>query len=198
MDQTIVFKGQKTFIAEAIRNKQCTERALTTVGVFAHMCHPCKQTYHYLKNLLLKRTNAALQNRSRLFAQGMREDALTREELELKQQSIKETSKQMSKENQILKRKLKSVEEITKDMLASEESDDFQKFVLDCRTLFKPGNFHNSVQVEVIKNIVGKLKSGRNHHYTSTIKKIAALHKNFLGDRNYFVLKVWSSVIMAF
>ena len=46
----------------------------------------------------------------------------------------------------------------------------------------------NPIQVDVIRNMAGKLKSKNYHHYIETIKDISALHKNKLGTRNYQIL----------
>ena len=46
----------------------------------------------------------------------------------------------------------------------------------------------NPIQSDVIRNVVGKLKSKNNHHYIETINDISAFHKNKLGTRNYQIL----------
>ena len=38
------------------------------------------------------------------------------------------------------------------------------------------------LQFEVLKNLIGKMKSKTKHRYTSIIKDISALHKNRLGQ----------------
>ena len=48
-----------------------------------------------------------------------------------------------------------------------------------------PETFH----LEVLKNLIEKMKSGSNHRYTDIIKDISAIHKNRLGQTNYSILQ---------
>ena len=66
---------------------------------------------------------------------------------------------------------------------------DEAKLVVDLTSLLKENiSEKNPIQVDVIRNMVGKIKSKNNHHYIETIKDISALHKNKLGTRNYQIL----------
>ncbi len=71
----------------------------------------------------------------------------------------------------------------------SVENQDDVKFILDLVGLFK-GNIakNHPVQLTVMKNLVGKLKSKNNHKYLDIVKDISTLHKNRLGERNYSIL----------
>lgn len=71
----------------------------------------------------------------------------------------------------------------------SVENEDDVKFILDLVGLFK-GNIakEHSIQITVMKNLVGKLKSKNNHKYLDIVKDISTLHKNRLGERNYSIL----------
>ena len=69
---------------------------------------------------------------------------------------------------------------------------DEAKLVVDFTSLLKENiSEKNPIQVDVIRNRVGKLKSKNNHHYIETIKDISALHKNKLGTRNYQILPIF-------
>ena len=57
-----------------------------------------------------------------------------------------------------------------------------EKLVIDLLVLV---NQPKTLQFEVLKNLIGKMKSKTNHRYTSIIKDISALHKNRLGQTNY-------------
>ena len=50
-------------------------------------------------------------------------------------------------------------------------------------------NQPKTLQFEVLKNLIGKMKSKANHRYTCIIKDISALHKNSLGQTNYSLLQ---------
>ena len=50
-------------------------------------------------------------------------------------------------------------------------------------------NQPKTLQFEMLKNLIGKMKSKTNHRYTSIIKDISALHKNRLGQTNYSLLQ---------
>ena len=71
----------------------------------------------------------------------------------------------------------------------SVENQDDVKFILDLVGLFK-GNIakEHPIQITVMKNLVGKLKSKNNHKYLDIVKDISTLHKNRLGERNYSIL----------
>ena len=60
------------------------------------------------------------------------------------------------------------------------------KLVIDLLGLF---NQPKMLQFEVLKNLIGKMKSKTNHRYTCIIKDISALHKNSLGQTNYSLLQ---------
>ena len=61
-----------------------------------------------------------------------------------------------------------------------------EKLVIDLLGLV---NQPKTLQFEVLKNLIGKMKSKTNHRYTSIIKDISALHKNRLGQTNYSLLQ---------
>ena len=74
-------------------------------------------------------------------------------------------------------------------MLESCKRHDDAKLVLDLVSLFKNDVADtNSIQVEIIRNLVGKLKSKNNHKYVDIMKDISAMHKNKLGTQNYSIL----------
>ena len=61
-----------------------------------------------------------------------------------------------------------------------------EKLVIDLLGLV---NQPKTLQFEVLKNLIDKMKSKTNHRYTSIIKDISALHKNRLGQTNYSLLQ---------
>ena len=76
-------------------------------------------------------------------------------------------------------------------LIQSVESQDAKKFVMDSLDLFRQDVANeNPIQLEVLKNLVAKLRSGRNHHFSNTIKQIAKTHRHWLGESNYNILKV--------
>ena len=60
------------------------------------------------------------------------------------------------------------------------------KLVIDLLGLV---NQPKTLQFEVLKNLIGKMKSKTNHRYTSIIKDISVLHKNCLVQANYSLLQ---------
>ena len=44
------------------------------------------------------------------------------------------------------------------------------------------------LQFEVLKTLIGKMKSKTNHRYTRIVKNISALHKNRRGQTNFSLL----------
>ena len=61
-----------------------------------------------------------------------------------------------------------------------------EKLVIDLLGLV---NQPKTLQFEVLKNLIDKMKSKTNHRYTSIIKDISALHKNCLSQTNYSLLQ---------
>lgn len=189
--------GKMAKVTEAIKSLhppcEGTAASSSKVGPFAYMCKHCKATHHYLQNLLLKKSKASLVVGERLFAKGMREDALTKTELQEKRHQQKQERFQLISTNKALQRTAGSpgVDLWVQELTRASASDDMKLFIMDCMDLFRrPLNDGNSVQLEVIRNLVGKLRRGRNHHYCDLIKKIAKMHMNFLGQQNYNLMKV--------
>ena len=56
-----------------------------------------------------------------------------------------------------------------------------EKLVIDLLGLV---NQLKTLEFEVLKNLIGKMKSKTDHRYTSIIKDISALYKNRLGQTN--------------
>ena len=74
-------------------------------------------------------------------------------------------------------------------LVESVDNQDDAKFILDLVGLFKENIAREyPVQITVIKNLVGKLKSKNNHRYLDIVKDISSLHKNRLGERNYSIM----------
>ena len=61
-----------------------------------------------------------------------------------------------------------------------------EKLVIDLLGLI---NQPKTLHCEVLKNLIGKMKSKTNHRCTNIIKDISAVHKNRLGQTNYSLLQ---------
>ena len=61
-----------------------------------------------------------------------------------------------------------------------------EKLVIDLLGLV---NQPKTLQFEVLKKLIGKMKSKTNHRYTSIIKDRSAVHKNPIGQTNCSLLQ---------
>ena len=94
---------------------------------------------------------------------------------------------QLKRENKSLRRfcyDTKSWEEILSEAWGSCNEE---KLGIDLLALL--GQLPETFHLEVLKNLIEKMKSGSNHRYTDIIKDISAIHKNRLGQTNYSILQ---------
>ena len=140
-----------------------------------------------------KRQKAKLDIGTRIGKKGMRDDYLSASEISVKKQNTVASSIAMKKENRELRRQLIEAEsnEAWVNRLYSDcVQEDKAQLLVDCKEFFQQNTQEDKmIQIEVLKNLVGKLKSGKNHKFTNTIKDIAKMHKNWLGESHYAILK---------
>ena len=192
--KSVKINGKEINIDGAIQSvyPSCTGNAIPS-GPHPFQCKSCYKQEQYLRNLIQKRQKAKLDMGSRIGKKGMRDDYLSASELSIKQKNTITSSIAMKKENRELRRQLNEAEsrEAWVNRLYSDcLHEDRAQLLVDCKELFQLKDHDDKIiQIEVLKNLVGKLKSGRNHKFTNTIKSIAKMHKNWLGESHYAVLK---------
>ena len=172
-------------------NGRATMTARTSDKLYLQsLCINCNTQLKYLKNLSRKRKCAALEPGQRLSSNGMRRSYLSKPELNAKHQL----------EKQIIAEKRACSITPYADLTSSEwlaqledccRTSNQKKFIVDCLELFKRTDSQAfQVQMDVLTSIIGTLKQGRNHHYSSIIKRIAKMSKNWLGSSNYSKIQV--------
>lgn len=186
---TLTVKGQKVHVNGSIKSifPLCTD----TVGKNNKHFRSsnCQKLYNYLSNNLKKPRKLPVGDR--ISRQGMRNDYLTTPERAEKLKKDKIVVIQVQKENRDLKRQLQSTEDWENVLSKHCDTQNEAKLISDLHDLFRQDVVEkNPVQLVVLQNLVGKLKSGRNHHFNRTSKRIAKMHKNWLGETHYSVLKV--------
>ena len=79
-------------------------------------------------------------------------------------------------------------------LVESVDNQDDVKFILDLVGLFKENIAReHPVQITVMKNLVGKLKSKNNHRYLDIVKDISSLHKTGLVKE---ITVLWLTVLV--
>ena len=144
----------------------------------------------YLKGVLRKRKDAKLQQSKRLFSPGMRNTYLNKTEVanKLCHERLQYTA--LQEKMATLKQ---SEEQWIKELQSSWLNKNETKFIVDCVNLLKSDQY--PAQMAILKNLVSKLRQGRNHHFCGLIKEIAKMNKNFLRASNYAVLQVMCSSV---
>jgi hypothetical protein len=70
------------------------------------------------------------------------------------------------------------------------EAHEEQKVITDLMLLFEKNvSRSNPIQITVLRNLVGKLKSRNNHKCLDIVKDISGIYKNKLGKLNYSLLE---------
>jgi len=70
------------------------------------------------------------------------------------------------------------------------KADEEQKVITDLMLLFEKNvSSTNPMQITVLRNLVGKLKSKNNHKFLDIVKDVGGMYKNKLGKMNYSLLK---------
>ena len=118
----------------------------------------------------------------------MRHSYFTTDERKEKDKSEELMKVSMEKENRDLKKKLKTSTDMLEEFKGLAKTPEQVDLVHEIARVL---NEHNgSVQVDMINNLMGKLKSGRNHHFHEQLKEVSKMFKNWLGDGHYAVLQV--------
>ncbi|XP_066933436.1 uncharacterized protein [Clytia hemisphaerica] len=166
----------------------CTGVAVST-GNHPYTCENCFSQRDDLNGLLRKRKKSKLNTiESRVGKPGFRTGYATKTE---EAQRVKE----MENVNKVLRKEIKfnrvqnEMKTWERMILKSCLDGDVKKLIVDLASLMQQENKRDSIQIEILQNIVGKLKSGVNHKYTTLIKDIAVLYKNKLGVTSYSDLK---------
>jgi len=167
----------------------CTGTASST-GNHPFTCPNCQSHLSHLKDLIRKRQNSALRKEDgRLSARGMRNDYLTKGELQKKIQLDKNEVRILKGKTKELEQKLQDAESWANELYQASSDED--KFQVALEHLLKEDTLsQNPVQIDVIRNLVGKLKQGRNHHFDERTKQIGRMFQGWLGNSHYGVLQV--------
>ena len=158
------------------------------VGNHPYTCENCWKQRIDLINLLKRRENAKLLTEgSRVGASGFRKTYASQQEAEFKLDKVTQEILQLKRENKSLQRfcyDRKSWEEMLSEAC---DSCNEEKLVIDLLALLVQSP--KTLQLEVLKNLIGKMKSGSNYRYTYMIKDISAIHKNRPRQTNYSILQ---------
>ena len=153
----------------------------------SYTCDPCWNQRVDLKDVLNKRKRSRfILGKTPLGVCGFRKSDASKSETKVKSEESHDKNVSLKRENRSLRRLYldkKSWGEMLAD--ACNTAND-QKLVIDLLGLV---NQPKTLQFEVLKNLIGKMKSKANHRYTSFFKDISALHKNCLGQTNYSLLQ---------
>ena len=153
-----------------------------------NLCKHCYIQYKYLQSLTRKRKHAALETGQRQNSNGMRRSYLTKQELNEKEH----LEKRARLEKPVMQSRMhRSEKEWLRDLEECCRTSNQQKFIIDCLDLFKHRDAQSfDVQMAVLHSVGGTLRNGRNHHYSSIIKRVARMSKNWLGANNYSKIQV--------
>uniref|UniRef100_A0A7M5V3V3 Ubiquitin-like protease family profile domain-containing protein n=2 Tax=Clytia hemisphaerica TaxID=252671 RepID=A0A7M5V3V3_9CNID len=166
----------------------CTGLAVSN-GDHPYTCKNCYSQRGDLKGLMKKRKKSKLTTlENRVGKSGFNKRFATKTE-------EAERVKQMEVRLKILNKEIKfnrvqNEKKTWEQMILRSCSDgNVKKLIVDLASLMQQENKRDSIQMEILQNIVGKLKSGVNHKYTNLIKDVAVLYKNKLGVTSYSDLK---------
>ena len=156
-------------------------------GPHPYTCDVCLNQRVDLKDVLNKRKKSRLiPGKSPLGVCGFRKSYASKSETEVKSEELNAENVSLKRENRSL-RGLYLDKKCWGEMLTDAcNTANEEKLVIDLLGLV---NQPKTLQFEVPKNLIGKMKSKTNHRYTSIIKDISALHKNRLGQTNYSLLQ---------
>ena len=190
-DQKVLIQGQTVTIKGGIKSLDppCLGSA-SNIGSHPFTCNNCHRQLKALNNLITyRRKKSSLpMTESRAGKVGMRYDYLTKTEKEMHYKETLERNERLLKENIAFRRSVYSKSHWQKVLLESCENDDIKKLVLDL-VLCIEQKCDQEIKKDIIKNVLGKLKSGVNHKFTPIIKDIASYYRNTLGDQNYSLLQ---------
>ena len=192
LNKEVTYKGQKFFIKGAIKSLDppCTGKPS---GLPRHplTCQNCFKQQRYLMDLCKKREQAAYDSNTenRIGRKGFRHDYALKGEMREKMAELQSSNKKLGKAvSTFPEKRSKSWEQVLQQSCNEKYQE---KLIVDLLHLFKQDiDQTNPVQVTIIRNLVGKLKGGVNHHYLPLMKTIGKMHKIRLGETNYDLMKV--------
>ena len=152
-----------------------------------YTCDACWNQRVDLKDVLNKRKKSRLiPGKYRLGVCGFRKSYASKSETKVKSEELNDESVSLKRENRNLRR-LYLGKKSWAEMLADAcNTANEEKLVID---LLRLVNQPKTLQFEVLKNLIAKMKSKTNHRNTGIIKDISAIHKNHLGQTNYSLLQ---------
>ena len=131
-----------------------------------------------------KKKSRLILGKSCLGVSGFRESYTSKSETKVKSEELNAENISLKRENRIL-RLLYLDKKSWGEMLADAcNTANEEKLVIDLLGL---DNQPKPLQFEGLKNLIGKIY--KIHRYTSMVKDISALHRNHLGQTNYFLLQ---------
>ena len=161
------------------------------IGSHPHVCENCFLHKAYLSRRLAERSTQVLPPSDRIGKKGMRNDYLTVTEEQKRANMLKIELDHTKKVNKNLRRTARTAGEWYRTLQDSIDTNDANRFFTECLDLFRQRKDDEfSLQMLVLKNLVTKIKRGRNHQYSDLIRRIGKLHKNVMGPQHYHVFKV--------
>ena len=192
LNREVTYKGQKLFVKGAIKSidPPCTGKPS---GLPRHplTCKNCFSQQQYLVDLSKKRDQSVYDasSENRIGKKGFRHDYALKNEIKEKVVELQDSNRKLGKTvSSLSAKKSKTWEEMLQE---SCEEKYQEKLIVDLLHLFKEDiDQTNPVQVTIIRNLVGKLRRGVNHHFVPLMKTIGKMHKIRLGETNYDLMKV--------
>ena len=192
LNREVTYKGQKLFVKGPIKSLDppCTGKP-SGLPLHPLTCQNCFKQQQYLMDLSKKRGQAVydLSSENRIGKKGFRHDYALKTEMREKVAELQSSNRKLGKVVSSLSlTKSKTWEEMFQESCDEKYQE---KLIVDLLHLFKEDiDQTNPVQVTIIRNLVGKLKRGVNHHYLPLMKTIGKMHKIRLGETNYDLMKV--------
>ena len=191
LSKTISVHGSDIKLIGGIKSLDppCLEEAMSH-GKHPFSCTNCARQERDLKNTLQHRRSGNLKNmENRIGLSGFNKRYARKGELEDALKIAEYRQRSAQKQLQEMAKVKLAPREIEGCLLDSCITGDDQKLVIDLVRLFQSGTANmNPLQVLVLRNLVSKLMTNNNHHYTSLIKDLTGLLKNELGPTNYALL----------
>ena len=185
---TVVLDKKSVLIGGGIKSLDppCLGRA-SPYSNHPYTCKSCWLQKRDLKGLLRKRKKPKLNpSRSRLGAPGFRISYASKDEIEANVEKLSQENSKLKKENKSLRNFCLNKRSWEETLHEACNTYNDEKLVID---LLSIQNESKSIQFQVLKNLIGKMKSKGNHRYTSLILDISGLHLRRLGQTNYSLLQ---------
>lgn len=149
-------------------------------------CKNCFSHKNYLKMKLEKKKTAAYStDENRFGKKGMCHKYLTEEELRSVTTSLVKEKKEMKKALQKVNL-IRSTSSWTSRLLDASDRDEEEKFINDLSLALQTDKLNvNSVQFQLMSNLVNKLLKNRNHKYSDIVINVGRLLCNQVGSTGY-------------